>query len=40
MSPGVIYGQGGEGFMRLNLGAPRQVIMDALVRIRQALAAY
>ncbi|OYY74132.1 MAG: aminotransferase [Gammaproteobacteria bacterium 28-57-27] len=39
MSSGVIYGQGGEGFMRLNIGAPRQVIMDALERIKQALTA-
>ena len=37
MSPGVIYGQAGEGFMRLNIGAPRRVIMDALESIRQAL---
>jgi cystathionine beta-lyase len=34
MSPGVVFGQGGEGFMRLNLGAPRQVIAGALERIR------
>ncbi len=40
MSPGVIYGQGGAGFMRLNLGAPRQVVMDALARMRQALTIY
>ncbi len=37
MSSGVIYGQGGEGFMRLNIGAPRRVIMDALERMRQVL---
>jgi len=40
MSPGVIYGQGGAGYMRLNLGAPRQVVMDALARMRQALTIY
>ena len=39
MSSGAIYGQAGEGFMRLNLGAPRQVVMDALERIHQAAVA-
>jgi cystathionine beta-lyase len=37
MSPGTLYGQAGAGFMRLNLGAPRQVVIDALERLRQAL---
>lgn len=36
MSPGTLFGQGGKGFMRMNLGAPRAVIMTALEKIRQA----
>ena len=39
MSPGTIFGQGGSGFMRLNIAAPRHVIADALGRITNALKA-
>ncbi len=35
MSPGTLYGQAGSGFMRLNIGAPREVILDALRRLHQ-----
>ncbi|KAF0102537.1 MAG: class I and II aminotransferase [bacterium] len=38
MNPGPVFGTGGEGFMRLNLGAPRSVVMAALERMRSALA--
>jgi cystathionine beta-lyase len=37
MSPGALFGQGGEGFMRLNLGAPRSVIREAVRRIVAAV---
>lgn len=37
LSPGAAFGAGGQGFMRLNIGAPRKVVMMALHRIRQAL---
>jgi cystathionine beta-lyase len=37
MSPGAVFGTGGSGFMRLNIGAPRAVIAEALVRIENAL---
>jgi len=30
LSPGSLFGQGGGGFMRLNLGAPRSVIREAI----------
>ncbi|MDO9227745.1 MAG: PatB family C-S lyase [Pseudomonadota bacterium] len=33
MSPGSLFGQGGGGFMRLNLGAPRSVIREATHRL-------
>jgi cystathionine beta-lyase len=37
MNPGITFGTGGSGHMRLNLGSPRAVILDALGRIEQAL---
>ncbi|MDO8206964.1 MAG: pyridoxal phosphate-dependent aminotransferase [Gallionella sp.] len=36
MNPGTAFGQGGSGFMRLNIASPRSVIADALERIAQA----
>ncbi len=37
MNPGTVFGKGGSGFMRLNIGSPRHVIADALQRITNAL---
>ena len=37
LSPGREFGQGGSGFMRLNLGAPQAVIAEALERIAGVL---
>ena len=37
LSPGSLFGQGGSGFMRLNLGAPRAVIREATRRIVAAV---
>lgn len=37
MNPGPVFGAGGSGFMRMNIGAPRQVIETALLRIAGAL---
>ena len=37
LSAGISYGQGGEGFMRLNIAAPRSLVMQALTQIEQAL---
>ena len=39
MNPGISFGAGGSGFMRMNIAAPRSVILDALVRISKALEA-
>ena len=36
LSNGTAYGQGGEGFVRLNIGCPRSVLMDALESIKRA----
>jgi cystathionine beta-lyase len=37
MSPGIVFGAGGSGFMRMNIGAPKRVIGQALERIARAL---
>ncbi len=37
MSPGAVFGENGSGFMRMNIGAPRPVIAEALQRIAHAL---
>lgn len=39
LSPGVIFGHGGEGFMRLNIGTPKANVMAALDRLNKALSA-
>lgn len=38
LNDGASFGPGGEGFMRLNVGAPRSVIRQALEQLRAALA--
>ena len=40
LSPGTLFGEGGSGFMRMNIGMPRQVIKQALENIRRALNEY
>jgi cystathionine beta-lyase len=37
LSAGIHYGQAGSGFMRLNIAAPRVLVMQALTQIEQAL---
>lgn len=37
MNPGISFGESGSGFMRMNIAAPRKVIMDACHSIEQAL---
>ncbi len=37
MNPGISFGAGGSGFMRMNIASPRSVILDALQRIERAL---
>lgn len=37
MNPGSSYGEGGAGFMRMNIGAPRRVVSTAWQQIHQAL---
>lgn len=38
MNPGTVFGAGGNGFMRMNIGTPRHLVIEALQRIEQALA--
>lgn len=37
LSSGTIYGEAGEGFMRLNLACPRALVRDGLQRLKNAL---
>ena len=39
LNDGMTFGPGGEGFVRLNFGCPRATLMQALERMRAALAA-
>jgi len=36
LSPGAQYGPGGEGHMRLNVGCPRAVLVEAMNRLKAA----
>ena len=38
LSPGAMFGRGGEGFMRMNIGTPKANVMAALSRLQAALA--
>lgn len=37
LSPGILFGKEGSGFMRMNIGAPRHRVRHALEKIRQAV---
>lgn len=37
LSPGIAFGMGGSGFMRMNIGAPRSLVMEALEKLKAAL---
>ena len=39
LNQGYIFGEGGEGFVRMNLGCPRSVVREALQRLEQAVSA-
>lgn len=39
LSPGTVFGMGGSGFMRMNIGTPRRIVATALERIKCALEA-
>jgi cysteine-S-conjugate beta-lyase len=37
LEPGTKYGLGGEGFLRMNVGCPREMVQDGLERLKFAL---
>lgn len=37
LSSGAMFGRGGEGFMRMNIGTPRANVMAALMRLKSSL---
>ena len=37
LSPGALFGDGGSGYMRLNIGAPLSLVAEALRRIAEAI---
>lgn len=37
LSNGAMYGQGGEGFVRMNIGCPRKIVKEALERISSSI---
>ncbi|MGD9030979.1 MAG: aminotransferase class I/II-fold pyridoxal phosphate-dependent enzyme, partial [Anaerolineae bacterium] len=37
LNDGAVFGQGGEGFVRLNFGCPRSLLVEGLKRMRAAL---
>ena len=39
LEDGAVYGQEGEGFMRMNIACPRSILVEALERIRAAIEA-
>jgi LL-diaminopimelate aminotransferase len=40
VTPGNAFGPGGEGFFRVSLVAPPEVVRDALTRLQRADARY
>jgi cystathionine beta-lyase len=37
LSPGTLFGKAGSGFMRMNIGVPKQLVKEALDRLTKAL---
>lgn len=37
LNDGTMFGNGGEGFMRLNIASPRRMLLDALARLPEAM---
>ncbi|WP_124552606.1 MalY/PatB family protein [Methylophilus methylotrophus] len=40
LSPGAMFGHGGEGFMRMNIGTTQANVLEALARLKTALARH
>ncbi|UQB69825.1 MalY/PatB family protein [Epilithonimonas zeae] len=37
VNPGTMYGEAGEGFLRINIGCPREILSDGLNRLKNAV---
>ena len=37
VNPGFIYGEGGKGFLRINVGCPKRYVEEAVLRLKTAL---
>jgi cystathionine beta-lyase len=37
LSPGAVFGEGGSGFMRMNIGTRRDQVMEALIQLRNGI---
>ncbi|HET9570756.1 MAG TPA: PatB family C-S lyase [Bacteroidales bacterium] len=37
LNPGPSFGQGGDGFMRLNIGCAREILREAMIRLKTAV---
>jgi len=37
LNNGVMFGEGGEGFMRMNIGTPRPILEQALHQLKEAV---
>jgi cystathionine beta-lyase len=40
LNEGIMYGRNGEGFMRLNLACPRQLLQEGLSKIKKWYTTY
>jgi len=40
LNPGVSFGEAGRGFMRLNIGTSREILQEAMARLKQAYEAW
>jgi cysteine-S-conjugate beta-lyase len=40
LSPGAMFGHGGEGFMRMNIGTPKANVLEALARLKVAFTCH
>lgn len=40
LSPGAVFGHGGEGFMRMNIGTPKANVLETLARLKTALSRH
>lgn len=37
LNPGILYGEAGEGFVRINIACPKAVLLEGLQRLQKGL---